>query len=330
MMAASRLLIGLWGASFGVNLFATLGSLVFINCFRSKPIIAMGQPTMLSVLCLGALLHIAATICWVLPGSMCIVDLEPKTMDVLCEIDDWLYFLGSIVIFTVLLCKLYRVHKLTQFRRHRPILASHLLFGPFAVVLSLAVALMAASQILYPTDHSVISIEDVNATTIGGIACQTTDTQTIEFCPVFDGGLWSGHFYFQCVKNIILFLIQIGILVFAWKLRTFNEELGDAKHVMWLIISQKIVGIVCLGLVLWANSEIKEFRYEVYLVGVVAFTVWKFYYVFSTIAFMVFPRIYLVCYELVRGKLPDSVQLYGAGQVHVVVDSDDKQNVTQP
>merc|ERR1740130_1896153 len=82
----------------------------------------MGQPTFLYNLCFGALLPPIAqafggAVTFFSTGENGIIPVDSKTgiiLNVCCNFAVWLNYLGFFVIYTALLCKIYRIMKITQ------------------------------------------------------------------------------------------------------------------------------------------------------------------------------------------------------------------------
>jgi len=303
MGGAPRWMLIPWCVSIALNTLVAVVGLIFVNFFRNKPIVAMGQPPMLSIICLGTLLYTAGDV--VLMAASFVTGLTSQALDRLCSCSEWLHFMGVVTTLTILLCKLYRAHKVVQFRRGQIILARHF-FGPFVLSIFLSVGILTASQILSPKEHFIFQYGDDPETMV-----------TFAYCWKCSVGL-SIVLYFYWIKSFVIWLLQIGILAFAWKLRKVNEDIGDARRILWWGILNTIntaVAHILDAVFCYSFEDLDEMQK---LVG--SLFVWRIhniFYVVSTVGFLIFPRMYYVYYEKVHGNLPEHVQLYGAGRVHV-------------
>lgn len=298
-----------------VNIFVSVTSLIFVNYFRKEPIVAMGQPKMLSMLCLAALLTTAGSIFFVLPLNG--RDFSIATISTFCSVNDWMWFIGNYMIFVVLLCKLYRVQKVMKFRRNQKILFWHLA-GPFSALMALAIGIMIASQILYP--YYPDGLVDLSYANDSG------QQETVSVC-------WAtaeGYLWFQFAKFVTQILIQVVLMVFAWKLRKLNEDIGDAKRILWFCVVTTIISIPSLIYVYgYRHFFENDGAMLYYFRTVLCFSVWKFVFVFSAIGFLIFPRIYFVCYKKIHGNYPEYVKVYGTGGAHVNKNTWTRTNTTK-
>lgn len=230
-----------------------------------------------------------------------------QTLDRFCSVSDWMYFMGNVTVLTILLCKLYRTHKVVQFRRGQKVLARHV-FGPFILSIFVATGIMIASEILHPHDHLILYYGD-----------DPNEIVTFAHCPACpDFHQLSIYVYLIWIKIFFFWLLQIAVLVFAWKLRTVNEELGDSRRILWLIFLNTTIYSITYA----ANYSICYGFEELDLMkgSSIMVVVWRLYsisYVLLSVGILVFPRMYYVYYEKTHGTLPEYVQMYGTGRVRI-------------
>ena len=282
-----------------------VASWIFVYCFRNRPIVAMGQPLMLAVLCFGALLitvgMIFQVVLWFDAGSKDTIDL-----DICCSLIIWLQYIGNIIILTILLCKLYRTFKVVQFRRGQKILPRHV-FGPFLVIVLLFIGILIAWEIVYPIHYVIIpypgETEDV------GVGCVSINEK--------------GSIIFETTLLVVVTLLIIGIMWLACKIRNINEEIGDSRRIFRLLLLMLINSIL--------YNTVINIVYRTNISGLgtlgrssIVFTaniLVNFVFVMGSIGFLILPRMYYVWYERVHGHLPESVQMFGGGQVRVNIQS---------
>ena len=216
--------------------------------------------------------------------------------DMGCNLAVALAWIGIVLTNTVLFAKTYRVYKVTLFRRNQTIKPRNVL-GPYIMSVVFSATVLIALTVTSPIHYSTM----------------------IKY--IFTNG--SSQYYNQCYDvnkiNGAMFafniIIELGILVLAWKVRNTNEELGESRKIFILIIlliALDIVMVVVCSLILW-----KFFRIiSIVLVLKSLLPIW----------FLICPRMYYVWYENKHGHLPQSVIVPGMG--HVTVAGTD--NITNP
>jgi len=295
IMRADSLLYLLTNVVNAVAIAFTVVSWIFVCYFRNKPIVAMAQPPMLAMLCFGVLVFVTG-------GILMAIVRYPRsnpntTMDsfnIYCMLSIFFTWVGYFTIMTTLMCKLYRVYKVMQFRRGQKILARHVL-GPFLLTMLVAVGACIALEITYPSDYEFLDIE----------------TETYGYCSQFDTYL--------ILQNVLEFPIQIAILVFAWKLRNVNEEIGESRrifHLSCLYIGITIIRLSIISLVDIYDVFRLEQKLKIYVVTVLGM-LYSFLFMTASIGFLILPRMYYVRYEYVHGHLPENIAMIGRGQVRV-------------
>lgn len=271
----------------------TVLSLVFLWCFSKKPIVAMCQPRLMSVLCFGTLMCVVGFIFYILPTLSDAASRFAIKMQTSCNLYTWLVYIGHVSVLAILACKLFRVSKVMKIRRKQKVLPWHIL-GPFLLALLVAIGILIANQIMYPTAYKT----DENA----------------GYCAEFYSRGAVAFFY---IRLGYCYALLLTILFFAWKLRGVNQEIGESRRMFLLLC----VLVIADGFDLAANIIIdkinglgpvdKRWLHHVVLV------LWHVIFLLSTIGILIGPRMYYVWYERVHGRLPEDVQMYGTGQVHV-------------
>mmetsp|Transcript_29038 Transcript_29038/g.68249 ORF Transcript_29038/g.68249 Transcript_29038/m.68249 type:complete len:388 (+) Transcript_29038:88-1251(+) len=263
---------------FIIGTIVNLASLAFLFWFRNKPIVAMGQPRLLAVMCVGSLVFIVGNVLtlyrWIHNEEFYEKSNYIQKLTIVI-----FSFLGDFAVDGILFLKLYRVYKVMRFRRGQTVLPRHIIV-PFVVLL------------LVPLVFSILSA-----------------TQN-KFWDVY---LWLHVF--------TVWLVRVALLVFAWILRNVTESVGDTRRILRYVV---------FTIIIWSFFSVYEFSdlYENILEAmeysdaalIMTWILWllpRFLHSVAPATFLVFPRMYLVWYERVHGHLPDHVQVYGGGNVHV-------------
>lgn len=266
-------------------------SLVFLWWFRKKPIVAMGQPRVLSVLCFGIMISVCGSIAGTLPR---IEEAESRvsiSLQTCCDLELWLTCMGTYTVTAIVVCKLYRVYKVVQVRRHQTVRPWQVI-GPFFFVLLVPLGIVTANQILAPVLYNPPS---------GG---------TNGYCDWYYNSVGTTICYIEVAYH---YMLELAVLAFAWKLRKVPEEIGESRRIFRLSCFLAIletcifVTIVCMLHTDW----IPEIR------SVIIFDAWAFLFGMSIMVALIGPRMYYVFYERRNGRLPGSVQMIGQGEVHV-------------
>lgn len=278
-----------------------VASWIFVWYFRKKPIVAMGQPRLLSMICFGTLL---VQISIMMEVTVSFQEINPAIdSNKVCRASSWLLTLGLVTVQTMLLCKLYRVHKVTKFRRGQTVLAHHVLW-PYFLVLLVFVAMYLLLEIMWPPKFVKVG--------------------PYGYCHQADSKASVTWMLGICIIYLVLLIVT---LIFAWKLRNMSEEIGESHRIFHLCcftfgIYLSFVAIMLL--VVRANvfgiDEALDGETMPYIIHISHFLSF-FFYVMASVGFLVFPRMYYARYESVHGHLPEDVssQLYGVGRVRVNV-----------
>ncbi|OEU08039.1 hypothetical protein FRACYDRAFT_250261 [Fragilariopsis cylindrus CCMP1102] len=280
-----------------------VGSCAFVFYYQNKPIVAMGQPTFLYNLCFGALLlaigmAFGVVVIFFSKGENGIIPVDSKTgiiLYVCCSFEVWLIYLGYIVIYTVLLCKIYRIMKITQqpLRRGLKILPRHVLW-PFILIFSLTVSLLIAWSATGSSKYVVYEDPDTNITI--GLCAATPDMASVSPSAEILSALQS-----------LLLIVQLVLCILACKIRKINQVLGDSKKILGLVVFQLIINSICISIAA-ANGE---------GTGILVYTINLVINSISTVGFIILPRMYYVWYEHQHGHLPENVVMIGGGTTTV-------------
>jgi len=211
-----------------------------------------------------------------------------------CSWSMWMLNIGYLTMSTILFCKLYRVHKITKFRRNQAVHPYHLI-GPFIFVLLLGIGALTAKEVLYPLQYGKFSDSD--------------ETFTAPSCGYQKS--WAGLLLWVVQDSIV-----IGICFFAYRLRHVSEEIGDSRKIFFIYCfclpintMYRIVAILIPD----SSLEAKEKFTLIY----VACRLTYFLQIMAFINILILPRMYYICYKKVYGILPENVRIYGTSQVRV-------------
>mmetsp|Transcript_50573 Transcript_50573/g.56443 ORF Transcript_50573/g.56443 Transcript_50573/m.56443 type:complete len:321 (-) Transcript_50573:280-1242(-) len=287
-----------------VAVICCIGSWVFVFYFRKKPLVAMGQPEFLYNLCFGALLLQLSQVFLIIVthadhdknGKM--LDLTNSKistfLNVCCNFATWFIYMGFFVVYTALLCKMYRIMKITHqpLRRGLKILPRHVLW-PFFLLVFLLTCLLATWSATGVSKYVIIENPDTNESS--GYCAMTwwiSDESPSKQC--------------LFAMGVLLVIVQLILLILAYKIRKINQELGDSKRILMLVLFHVIVLVVFTTIVYRVGDK-----------GMLVTTIEFFLFSLSTIGFIIFPRMYYVWYNNRYGHLPENVVMIGTGTTTV-------------
>jgi len=264
-----------------ISTIVNLASLTFLFWFQSKPIVAMGQPQLLAAMCVGSLAYVGGNAFHL--SAVMDERVEGRKSDVYCKLSFTFLFLGAFAVDLILFLKLYRVYKVMRFRRGQTFLPRHIIVpfvGAFFVPAVLGI-LIATSE-----------------------ACTQETVQSTLFI-------------------IIVYSLRVALMVFALILRNVTESVGDTRRIFYYLVF-----VIMSGSFFWVSyycklgEKIRKAMTNSYAGEIIDFIIGSLPLFLQSVApaiFFVFPRMHLVWYERLHGHLPDHVQVYGAGNVHVSI-----------
>jgi hypothetical protein len=285
-------------------IISSVGSWAFVYRYRKKPIVAMSQPTFMYNLCFGSLLLPISLVLYMsvqLSGDRSGIFPIGRVENVCCHFMMWLYYLGLFVIYSALLCKIYRIMKVTQqpLRRGLKILPRHALW-PFIVVLMLTIGLLIAWSITNPSNKYIV--EEIPNTTL-----------TTGYCEISGiAGYKSASVPYLYALQALILIVQLILTILACKIKNLNEELGDSKRIFRLVLFQFILHSIITCLLFFGAAKVLNLASRKSV-----FSLQFIMYSFSTIGFMIMPRMYYVWYEYRHGHLPEYVVMIGSGTTTV-------------
>lgn len=270
--------------------FSSLSSLVFLYCFRKNTIVAMGQPPMLAIICVGALmvsLSIAfyALVMFTEPGSK-----SDAEMLAYCSCNMWLEYMGVTIMTTVLIYKLLRVHKVMKF-----------------LALLLMIRICIAKEVAYPQHYFINPTKD--------------GTLQYPYCMTSRDG---GDTILENV-SLMVFALALFVLLFARRLRHIREDIGDSRKIffilcIWSLGYTVIVIEIVIAIPLFISLKMQSLGpKEIFTIHNATHFLAHFFSTMATVNILILPRMYYVWYERVHGSLPENVKMHGSGQVRVNV-----------
>ena len=245
----------------GVTWFASLGGMAAVTYYRASPSVIRAQPVFLILICVGSLVTSLAifTLSW--DESY---DASDRQLDVACMATPWVFFVGHVVSYAALFCKLWRVDKVMQFQKRAVSVQQSL--WPLVSLVFITLALLTLWTAMDPWTWERQTISLVPAETYGECASDS---------------FWA---FFGPLSAIVIFT---EVLTFVWALKTadIHEAFGDSKTTMLAIythLQSWVVGIPILS-VLGDSSTDATYAGRVLLIWI--FSV-------SSVAIVVGPRIH--------------------------------------
>ena len=279
----------------------------FIYRYRQHIIVSVGQPFFLGLVCIGVIfssigLYLSAVVEAGVPTR------DEGREDMVCVAQSWFYAMGSITVYMALVCKLWRVFRLTRSFQRRKIKAKHAV-APLVFMAVASVAVLIAWTIVDPPtwEQHAFSISGIEGDEIGA----TFTIQTIGFC---DTGV-----SFSYSLTGLTALAVLSALIMAWKTRNIREDLTDSRRIFQTLLCHFLLFLVVIG------GTIGSVFLESYALYYFSTDVASFLSNFATLALLIVPKIYYVVYERKTGELPARAKTgqgiqqigLGQGQVHI-------------
>ena len=107
--------------------------------------------------------------------------------------------------------------------------------------------------------------------------------------------------YAICI-TIVSSLLFLILLVLACTIKKVNQELGDGRRILYLMVYLTILSNILWAVTQSISAEFNSMRY-------VIDSIFSFFYVSGIIGFMIAPRMYYIWYENKHGHLPDRITL---------------------
>mmetsp|Transcript_12251 Transcript_12251/g.28745 ORF Transcript_12251/g.28745 Transcript_12251/m.28745 type:complete len:347 (-) Transcript_12251:584-1624(-) len=278
-----------------ISTIVNVGSLIFLYWFRDEPIVAMGQPRLLTVMCFGSFLFsLTLTIGHlnVIGGDSLLGTQEVRWYS-LCRFAKWLWIFSESIVEQIIFWCLYRVYKVMQFRRNQVVLPRHII-APFLAGMTVPLVVFAVySKVKYSREPDKDKCDD--------------DPDV-----------------FYLIYSIRM-SSTVATLAFSSKLQHVQESVGDTRRIQRFQVLKVITASVWIPYYFTPvpNKLDDAIADSVAMQRVYLILLYLPLFLDSvgSAIFLVFPRMYLLWYERVHGELPDHVQVYGGGNVHYCVRS---------
>jgi len=267
-------------------------SMVFVYVNSQNRIISLAQPVFLYLIGFGSLVTSSSNLFKIWHCCTGII---------------WCYFLGQIITSSALFCKLWRVEKVTQFRRKQQIFAIHVIW-PFITSLFIAMTILSLWTAIDPPKYNSGS---------NNYIYNSNDQDQVE---------WGrgGHCNYR-QKNGLFFTLMVTINIIsqliavwmAYKTRHIREDVSDSKQIFQLFQTHLLLN-TCFGSILVAIELTMMARGGDETIGsaIIVNLLWtalSFLVPMATVGFLIIPKAYHIYYETKFGQLPNGVRISGAG-----------------
>jgi hypothetical protein len=279
---------------------------VFVIWQRNNQIVSVGQPIFLLLLCFGAVLSGC-------PIFIMALDSAPEeyahllNADSACIATLWLIYLGIIVTYLSLVCKLYRAYEVTKFKKGQRVLARHVIW-PLVVSLAIMAGLLTAWTVSAPPTYELGCFDCPNddwkdEVSDGGafIFSQTgtpTTTNLEDEERIYGYCSWNPD-YKLILSSLALFSSFLAMWM-SWRTRKIREDVSD---------SRRVFQVMCFHFVLFILSITESFankhQFTVYVLTPI---VNQFLLAVSVVSILIFPKMYYCWYQDQHGRLPDGLR----------------------
>jgi hypothetical protein len=255
-----------WVHGFGLALLGVAWALGFIGIvlvgyLRNDAIVKGAQPFFMQLLCGGSILTSTAIFPLSWDEGMGWSDHQ---LDISCMMTPWFFFVGHIVMLSVMFTKLWRVDKLMQFRRHNKVTVRNVL-GPLVALLVATLAILVAWTVLDPWTWDRVTISEVPYETYGECG---------------NDRLWA---FIGPLVGLLIFA-EGASAFFAWKTANVHDDINDSNSIFFAICTHMqawAIGVPILA-VLGDSSSDGTYLGRVLLIWI--FSV-------SSIACVVYPKL---------------------------------------
>lgn len=285
-----------------LSMLLTVVAWILMTVFRKERIVAMAQPSMLTIMCIGSLMVLAGIQFYItisFPSEEQLV-LDNTPWNVYCSIEFWLIWCGIFTILSILIFKLYRVYRITASRRGQRVLVRYFA-APFLLMVMSAIYANIGIQLVYKPEFTILETEiETNDGEI--ISIIATDQPHGDCYPTDSAGLTAVYI----AKAIMEVPLEIAIVVFAFKLRDVSENIGESRRILRLALFN--VSVYLLHWVIWsvlvqANVADLTMTIRVYMEGAMRIVAYNTH-ALSGPLYLIVPRIYYVWYKRKHGVLP--------------------------
>jgi 7 transmembrane sweet-taste receptor of 3 GCPR len=281
-------------------------AMIFVCVNRNKPIIRVGQPPFLMLICFGSLLLSVSLYSLAFDDSHMQDREHTQQLSASCVARTWIVALGLVLVYVSLFCKLLRVYKVTRaFRKNQVIKVLHVLW-PLVLFLAAVIGILIAMTVedapkwywvLYPLD------DDDNSKS----SDTDNNSQSYEL-----GGICYGWFAYLVPLLVIFLIALILVFVMAWKTRSLNNEgLTDNRRIIQVLASHILANAFWLGVFIYVEISGNNYQFHHFAVIVAEFII-----PMSSVGFLIGPKVYYVWHERRKGSLPENINFVG-GRVKI-------------
>ena len=201
-----------------------------------------------------------------------------------CVAQIWFEYIGDILLYMALFSKLWRIEKLSQFRRQTVLYKDVLL--PFATVMLASTAILVAWTIQDPPVYGIVAFDDSYANNNNDNP--QSSKKTMKMCyrnPIYN-------------NIMIAFMVLSGIVALwmAWKTKHVREDLSDSHRVTHTIICHLIVDLMAAVVLVPAAKVVESFT-----LLTTTLVVGGFLTAMAPLVFVIFPKLYCAYVEETTG-----------------------------
>lgn len=222
-------------------------------------------------------------------------------LDKLCIAQLWCFYCGMLMVLAALICKLWRAEKACQFRKGQRILVQHVLW-PFALIILLEILLLAVATAVCPPAWGEVLLDPFDAYILNNttlLDLNITLVDNADKVPKCFASPRPATIALQAISHALIVISQIVVIWMAYQTRRIPEEIVDTKRVYYLMLCQFILYVPYLLL----EYGVIPSRRAYHFTGLI----FPFLFSVTAVGFLVFPKVYYVCYYKRNGRLPASV-----------------------
>lgn len=277
-----------------VSTIVSISGMVFVIAYRSKRIMAVGQPFFLCLICFGSLLESCSLYFEVgmieeMPG------IKWPNLDKLCITQLWFLYIGLLTVLVALFCKLRRADMACQFRKGRRILVQHVIW-PFAAIVAVELVLVVVVTTVTPpywqevlqnpfVDYSSLGFMDIagsnstfNITSLKGDDIVSGDIMKgaeldaaleADAIEALDDLLIPKCFYsprpamdtLRAISHVLIVTAQLLVVYMGYQTRDIPDDLVDTDQVLCMMLCCLILYIPYLLLEYGVIPSGKAYHY---------------------------------------------------------------------
>jgi hypothetical protein len=259
---------GLFLAS--VAFIGVVGTGLWVFANRQNKLIKAGQPAFLYLLCFGAALVAPSSIFMAFDESD---GLTTEQLSGMCSAFPWFFIVGYLLMYSALICKLWRLSKVLQMRR-KAVLAQQVL-RPILIIMGCCFVILMVWQIIDP----VVWVRE-------GISEKGLPYETFGECTSVKYGIIP----FVVPIVVLMSIAVVATAVFSFKLRHVQSELSESSWIfagIFLHIQTWLVGVP----VLFITHEISSDAFYVMII-ILTFT-----FATSLVGFVIGPKMHDILKE---------------------------------